>query len=58
MNNLEDKTNKELREEFHMLTKAHSDLKEKILKAYDLLETLEKRGQEVYKLIDKRLNGQ
>ena len=58
MDNLEDKTNEELREEYHMLMKAHSDLKEKMLNAYDLLEALEDRGQKVYKLIDKRLNGQ
>lgn len=58
MDDLEDKTNEQLREEFHMLIKAHADLKEKMLKAYDLLEALEERGQKVYNLMDKRLNGQ
>lgn len=58
MDDLEDKTNEELREEIHMLTKAHSDLKAKMLNAYDLLEALEERGEKVYKLLDKRLNGQ
>jgi len=57
MENLEDKTNDELREEIHMLKDSHLRLKEHMLKEWDTLLAMEKRGKEVYNMINKRING-
>lgn len=58
MEDLEDKTNEELGKEYHALVKAHTDLKEKMIKVFDVMLTLEKRGEKVYKTLKKRVNGQ
>lgn len=57
MEDLENKTNEQLREELHKLEDAHLKLKEKMLKEWDMLLALEGRGKKVYNMINKRING-
>ena len=57
MENLEDKTNDQLRSELHELENTHLKLKEHMLKEWDMLLALEDRGKKVYNIINKRING-
>jgi len=57
MENLEDKSTNELKSEFEKIFKAHADLKDRMLKAYDLLESMGERGRKIYKIIEKRTKG-
>tara|TARA_R100000544_G_C2225995_1_gene60736 strand:+ start:274 stop:459 length:186 start_codon:yes stop_codon:yes gene_type:complete len=57
MDNLEDKTNDQLRSELHELENNHLILKEQLLKGWDMLLALEDKGKKVYKIINKRING-
>lgn len=57
MENTENRTNDQLREELAILTENHLKLKEQMLKEWDLLLSMEARGREVYKTLIKRTNG-
>jgi hypothetical protein len=57
MENLEDKTNDQLRDDLHKLEEAHLKLKEQMLKEWDILLALENKGKIIYKTLDKRING-
>lgn len=57
MDDLEDKTNDQLRSELHELENSHLKLKEQLLKGWDMLLAIEARGKKVYKIINKRING-
>tara|TARA_B110000977_G_C11015701_1_gene469390 strand:- start:144 stop:329 length:186 start_codon:yes stop_codon:yes gene_type:complete len=57
MDDLENKTNDQLRSELHELEVNHLKLKEQLLNGWDILLAMEVRGKEVYKIINKRING-
>tara|TARA_R100000988_G_C3834230_1_gene87663 strand:- start:47 stop:232 length:186 start_codon:yes stop_codon:yes gene_type:complete len=57
MEDLENKTNDQLREELHELKNAHLKLKEQLLNGWDMLLGIEDRANKVYKVINKRING-
>lgn len=57
MEELEDKTNEQLRGEFNELENSHLKLKEHMLKEWDVLLAMELRGKKIYKIINKRING-
>ena len=57
MKNIENISNDQLKEELTILTESHSKLKEQMLKEWDLLLSMEKRGKEVYNALIKRTNG-
>ena len=48
MKNLEEKSTDELKKYFELLNETHVDLKNRMLQAFDLLESMEKKGKEVY----------
>jgi len=54
MKNLEEKSTDELKKYFELLNENHTDLKNKMLRAYDLLESMEKKGKEIYNILLKR----
>lgn len=54
MNNLEDKSTDELKKYFEELNNNHLDLKKRMLNAFDLMKSMEKKGEEVYKILLKR----
>jgi len=57
MENIENKTNDQLIEELTILTESHLKLKEQMLKEWDLMLSMEKRGKEVYNALVKRRKG-
>ena len=54
MDNLEDKSTKELQEEYEQLHKTYYDLKDRMLKAYDFLKVMEVRGKKIIDILEKR----
>ena len=57
MDNLEDKSTDELKKYFEELNNNHLDLKKRMLNAFDLMESMEEKGKEVYNIILKRTEG-
>jgi len=60
MDNLEDKSTDELKKYFEELNNNHLDLKKRMLIAFDLMESMEKKGKKVYNILLKRtgdING-
>tara|TARA_R110001592_G_scaffold351511_1_gene648717 strand:+ start:7390 stop:7563 length:174 start_codon:yes stop_codon:yes gene_type:complete len=54
MDNLEDKSTDELKKYFEELNDNHLDLKKRMLNAFDLMKSMEEKGQEIYKILLKR----
>lgn len=57
MGEFKDKSNNEILQEIQDMKNQHELLKQKILKYYDNLESVEKRYQEANQELVKRLNG-
>lgn len=58
MENFKNKTNNELLLEIKQMELDHEATKTMILKYYDVLETIEKRFEEVHTILNKRLKGE
>ena len=54
MDNLEDKSTDELKKYFEELNNNHLDLKKRMLNAFDLMKSMEKKGKKVYNILLKR----
>ena len=57
MEDLEDKSTDELKKEYENIHNTYYDLKDRLLKAYDLLEFMETRANKIIKILDKRTKG-
>ena len=54
MKNLEEKSTDELKKYFEELNNNHLDLKKRMLNAFDLMKSMEKKGKKVYNILLKR----
>ena len=57
MDSLEEKSTKELKEEYEKLHETYYGLKERMLKAYDYLKVMESRGKKIIDILEKRTGG-
>ena len=57
MEDLEYKSTEELKKEFEEIHKAYYNLKDRLLKSYDFLETMELRADKIINILNKRTGG-
>ena len=54
MDSLEEKSTKELKEEYEKIHKSYYELKDRLLKAYDFLTIMGERGKKIINILEKR----